>query len=301
MRSSCSVAMADRGIGAINIAGRGETAAYLTPSAIQRLIEDREIHPSKALGQNFLTDANQVRRICALAGVSPGDRVIEIGPGLGSLTIGLLASGADVVAVERDTRLAEVVEELAPAARVLIGDVLKLDLEGLLPADFRPPYKLVANLPYSIAATALLNSLEKLAGVESGLVMVQREVAERLVATPGRKAYGAISVYFAYWVTASVAGRVPSTVFIPRPKVESSLVTFARRPPPRCDREALFELVRAGFSTRRKTLANALTSLPWRDAALDACDAIGIDRRIRAEELGIDEFVEITERAGFSR
>ena len=258
----------------------------LSRREVLELLDRHGLRPSRALGQNFVADPNTVRRIARLAEVGAGDRVVEIGAGLGSLTLALADTGADVTAVELDRYLVPVLRSVVEPAgvRVVEGDALALDWTELLaPA---PEWVLVANLPYNVAAPVVLDLLEHVPAIVRMLVMVQREVAERLAARAGDEAYGEISVKVAYRASASVVGRVPATVFVPRPKVESSLVRIVRRPEPAVDvaAERLFPLVRAGFAHRRKMLRRALAGLV--DEAAFA--AAGVRPEARAEELDVE-------------
>jgi 16S rRNA (adenine1518-N6/adenine1519-N6)-dimethyltransferase len=262
----------------------------LGPADVRRLLDDHGLRPSRALGQNFVADANTVRRIVRLAEVGPDVPVVEIGAGLGSLTLALAETGAAVWAVEVDRRLVPVLRGvLAPTSVVVVeADALRLDWPGLLAA--RPgPWALVANLPYNVATPVVLRVLEEAAPIASLLVMVQREVGERLAAAPGSKAYGAVSVRVAYWAEASVVGQVPPAVFIPRPKVDSVLVRIVRRPAPAVDPatvsyERLSAVVRAGFAQRRKMLRRSLRGVV--DPAAFA--GAGVAHEARAEELAVD-------------
>jgi 16S rRNA (adenine1518-N6/adenine1519-N6)-dimethyltransferase len=256
------------------------------------LLETHGLRPSRALGQNFVVDPNTVQRIARLAGVGPGDRVVEIGAGLGSLTLALLGTGAAVTAVEVDRHLVPVLRSVVvPAGGVVEeGDALRLDWEELLgpAAADQAGWVLVANLPYNIATPLVARLLEEVPQIGRMLVMVQREVGERLAAGPGSSAYGAVSVKVAYFATASVVGRVPPDVFVPRPKVDSALVRIERRPSPAVPVPdvpygELMELVRAGFATRRKTLRRALAGL----VAPEAFEAAGISPMARAEVLDV--------------
>jgi 16S rRNA (adenine1518-N6/adenine1519-N6)-dimethyltransferase len=238
----------------------------LTARQVSDLLTTHGLRPSRALGQNFVIDPNTVRRIVRLAEVGPADRVLEIGPGLGSLTVGLTEAGAEVTAVEVDPRLIPVLHAVLGSApvRVVQGDALHMDWGELLGP--RPGWVLVANLPYNIATPLVAGILDEVPVVSRLVIMVQREVGERLVAWPGHRDYGAVSVKVAYWADASLVGQVPATVFVPRPKVESVLVSIRRRATPAVDveqatPEVLFRLVRAGFAKRRKMLRRSLAGL----------------------------------------
>jgi 16S rRNA (adenine1518-N6/adenine1519-N6)-dimethyltransferase len=261
----------------------------LTRAQLTDLLARHGLRPSRALGQNFVVDPNTDRRIARLAGVGPGDRVVEIGAGLGSLTMALAETGADITALETDRYLIPVLEEVtAPAMNVKVVhvDAMAADWTGLL--GDRPGWVLVANLPYNIATPLVADLLDRVPAVERMLVMVQREVGERLAARPGDPAYGAVSVKVAYWAEAKLAGRVPAAVFHPRPNVESVLVDIRRRPAPAVDpaevgAERLFEVVRAGFATRRKMLRRALAGV----VVPEAFAAAGVAPESRAEELDV--------------
>jgi 16S rRNA (adenine1518-N6/adenine1519-N6)-dimethyltransferase len=263
----------------------------LSGPEIHRLLSEHGIHPSKALGQNFVADPNTVRRIARLAGVGAGSHVLEIGPGLGSLTLALLETGADVVAVEIDRRLAAALRELLPPGapvRVVEGDALRLDWLAWFEGAEGAPWTLVANLPYSVATPVVLHALEEAPVIGSALVMVQREVADRLVATPNTAAYGAVSVRVAYFAEATIVGQVPASVFIPRPKVESSLVRVVRRARPAVDPalvtyQRFDAVVRAGFGHRRKMLRRSLAGV----VEPEAFAAAGVVPTARAEDLDV--------------
>ena len=265
----------------------------LSRPEVQRLLEDNHISPSRALGQNFVADANTVRRIARLSGVGPGDRVVEIGAGLGSLTLALAETGASVVAVERDRWLVHVLADVlaakAPGAPVTVveADAMALDWAALLGAG--PDWALVANLPYNVATPLVADLLDGVPAVQRMLVMVQREVGQRLVAAPGDPAYGAVSVKVAYWAEAALVGAVPSSVFVPQPRVGSVLVSLKRRRQPLAGTALvpaaeLFRVVRAGFAQRRKMLRRALAGL---NVSARVFDAAGIDGQARAEELSV--------------
>ncbi|HEX6567823.1 MAG TPA: 16S rRNA (adenine(1518)-N(6)/adenine(1519)-N(6))-dimethyltransferase RsmA [Acidimicrobiales bacterium] len=262
----------------------------LSPRQVRDLLTAHGLSPSRALGQNFVADPNTVRRVARLAGVGPGDRVVEIGPGLGSLTLALAETGAQVTAVEIDRYLLPVLRSVVEphGVRVVQGDALHLDWDEVLgPAgDPAAPWVLVANLPYNIATPLVLDLLARVPQIERMVVMVQREVGERLVARPGTKAYGIPSVKVAYRADAEVVGRVPPTVFVPPPRVESALVRLRRLPRPRVDADPdrLFRLVEAGFRQRRKMLRRSLAGLV--DAA--GFERAGVRPDARAEDLDLD-------------
>jgi 16S rRNA (adenine1518-N6/adenine1519-N6)-dimethyltransferase len=256
----------------------------LTRAQVSEQLERIGRHPSRALGQNFVVDPNTVRRIARLAGVGPGDRVVEIGAGLGSLTLALVETGATVTAVEIDRHLVPLLRENVEGAGVTVveADAMAVDWGELLGEG---PWALVANLPYNVATPLVADLLDDVPAVARMLVMVQKEVGERLAAGVGDDAYGAVSVKVSYWATAKVAGLVPPTVFLPKPNVDSALVAIERRPEPATDapRDRLFELVRAGFGQRRKMLRRSLSGL----VTPDVFEAAGVRPEARAEELDV--------------
>lgn len=265
----------------------------LTPASASQLLEAHGIRPNRALGQNFVVDPNTVDRIARLAGVGDGDRVVEVGAGLGSLTLALCDTGARVTAIEVDPRLITVLGKVAaPAGAELVhADVRTINWPAVL-GDER--WVLVANLPYNIATPVVADLLDHVPAIGRMLVMVQAEVGERLAAAPGSDAYGAVSVKVRYWATASVVGRVPPTVFIPKPNVESALVRIDRRSHPAVDpsvvsAERLFEVVRAGFGQRRKMLRRALRGV----VPAGAFEAAGVPETARAEDLDVDDFARL--------
>jgi 16S rRNA (adenine1518-N6/adenine1519-N6)-dimethyltransferase len=268
----------------------------LTPASIQALLDRHGVRPGRALGQNFLADPNTARRIVRLAGIEAGARVVEVGPGLGSLTLALADAGAaEIVALELDRHLVPALREVLDgyAVRVVQGDALSVDWKELLGAT--PGWSMVSNLPYNVATPLVVRVLEAAPMVERLFVMVQREVGERMAAAPATDAYGAVSVKIAYYARAELAGLVPPTVFMPKPAVDSTLVRLVRREQPPVavpDVDRLFVLVRAGFATRRKMLRRALTTeLGSRTVAV--LEAAGIDPSARAETLGLDEWAAI--------
>ena len=261
----------------------------LSPRQVRELLDEHGLAPSRALGQNFVADPNTVRRIARLAEVGDGDQVVEIGPGLGSLTLALAETGARVTAVELDRHLLAPLRSVVEphGVQVVHGDAMRLDWDDLLASagTLGRPWALVANLPYNVATPLVLDLLEHVPAIERMLVMVQREVGERLAARPGSKAYGIPSVKVAYRADAAVVGRVPPTVFIPPPRVESALVRLRRLAAPRVDAppERLYQLVEAGFGQRRKMLRRSLAGLV--DAA--GFEQAGVRPEARAEELDL--------------
>jgi 16S rRNA (adenine1518-N6/adenine1519-N6)-dimethyltransferase len=270
----------------------GGEPVTLTRSEITELLDRHGLAPSRALGQNFLADPNTVRRIVRLADVGPNSHVVEIGPGVGSLTTELAATGATVVAVELDRHLlpvlAETVEPLG--VRVVHGDALSLDWSEVLDASER--WQLVANLPYNVATTIVLQLLDDVPAIGSMLVMVQREVGERLAASPGSSAYGIPTVKRALWAEAEVVARIPATVFVPRPRVESVMVRITRRNEPvvDVDHDALMGLVRTAFGQRRKMLRRSLSTR----VTPEQFAAAGIDPATRPEQLSVVEWGALT-------
>jgi 16S rRNA (adenine1518-N6/adenine1519-N6)-dimethyltransferase len=275
----------------------------LGPAEIRDLAELLDVTPTKKLGQNFVIDANTVRRIVRVAEVEAGDVVVEVGPGLGSLTLGLLEADARVVAVEIDGRLARqlpvTVEQLAPSAA---GRLTVVHQDALTVTELpEQPARLVANLPYNVSVPVLLHFLETFPTLRSGVVMVQAEVGHRIAAGPGSKVYGAPSVKAAWYGDWRTAGNVSRQVFWPVPNVDSVLVAFDRRAEPRGDdalRRRTFALVDAAFQQRRKTLRQSL-SVVFGDptSAATALEAAGISPSERGEQLQLDDFVRLAASA----
>jgi 16S rRNA (adenine1518-N6/adenine1519-N6)-dimethyltransferase len=282
--------------------------SLLGAAEIRRLADELDLRPTKSLGQNFVHDGNTVRRIVAAADLRSTDHVLEVGPGLGSLTLGLLDTVAAVTAVEIDPRLAELLPRTVAAhapersgyLRVITADALEITgdrlalLDGDVPAP-ADPTALVANLPYNVAVPVLLHLLAEVPTLRHVLVMVQAEVADRLVAGPGSKTYGSPSVKTAWYGTAHRAGSISRSVFWPVPGVDSALVAFARRELPRADdRAAVFAVIDAAFAQRRKTLRAALAD--WAGSAAYAETVLlraKVDPSARGEVLGVDEFIRI--------
>jgi 16S rRNA (adenine1518-N6/adenine1519-N6)-dimethyltransferase len=271
----------------------------LTPASVQSLLAEHDVRPSRALGQNFLADPNTARRIARLAGVGPGDGVLEIGPGLGSLTLALLEHGARIVALERDRRVAAVLETVVADCgdvRLAIGDALAVDFAALLPDG---TWSCVSNLPYNVATPVVIRLLEAAPQVERMLVMVQREVGERIAASPGGKEYGSVSVVVGYHADAKIVGMVPPSVFVPAPKVESALVQLVRRDAPPVDvpsPDRMFSLVRTGFGQRRKMLRQSLKGALGAET-IGVLTRAGVDPRARAEALDLEAWAAVARAA----
>jgi 16S rRNA (adenine1518-N6/adenine1519-N6)-dimethyltransferase len=268
----------------------------LGPAEIRDLAELLGLQPTKKLGQNFVIDANTVRRIVRIAGVTEGMTVVEVGPGLGSLTLGLLETGASVIAVEIDNRLADqlphTVEAAASGAPLTVVTADAMTITALDPA----PTVLVANLPYNVSVPVLLHFLETFPTLSSGLVMVQAEVGQRLAAPPGSKVYGSPSAKAAWYGDFRLAGNVSRQVFWPVPNVDSVLVAFERHEQPgtEAERLATFALIDAAFQQRRKMLRQALSvALGDSAAASTRIAAAGLAPTARGEELSVLDFLAI--------
>jgi 16S rRNA (adenine1518-N6/adenine1519-N6)-dimethyltransferase len=276
-------------------------SGYLGAAQLREIAAELGLRPTKQWGQNFVVDANTVKRIVRLAGVGPDSSVVEVGPGLGSLTLALLPEAGHVTAVEVDPVLAEAlprtVAKLAPAYADRLA-LVHADAMHVRKLPDPQPTALVANLPYNVSVPVVLNFLESFPSIERVLVMVQLEVAERLAAAPGSKAYGVPSVKAAWYADVRLAGQVPRSVFWPVPNVDSGLVSLTRRPAPAtgATREAVFRCIDAAFAQRRKTLRAALAAWAGSAAQAEEClRAAGIDPRTRGEQLGIEAFAAIAE------
>lgn len=288
------------------------STGLLGASDVRRLAEALGVRPTKTLGQNFVHDAGTVRRIARVGGVQAGDTVLEVGPGLGSLTLALLETGARVIAVEIDPVLAAALPgtvsdrmpEAAGRLAVLEADAMTVTGPESLPAfadaaedaEGGVPVRLVANLPYNVAVPVLLTLLQALPSLKEVLVMVQLEVAERIAAPPGSRTYGIPSVKTAWYAQASRAGTIGRAVFWPVPNVDSALVRLVRRAPPSttASREEVFAVVDAAFAQRRKTLRAALSG--WAGSgplAEQALRAAGVDPSLRGERLDVADFARI--------
>jgi 16S rRNA (adenine1518-N6/adenine1519-N6)-dimethyltransferase len=254
------------------------------------LLAEHGLSPSRALGQNFVVDANTVRRIARLAHVGPGDQVLEIGAGLGSLSLALAETGAEIRALEIDRFLIEPLRAVVEPHGVTVfhANALEADYDSILRARATV---VVANLPYNVATPLVLHLLETRPEVSRMLVMVQKEAGERLAAQARDEAYGAVSLRVQYFADAKIVGKVPASVFVPRPRVESVLVEVVRRERPRIDpalvgEDELFAVIRTAFGQRRKMLRRSLAE--WRTEGV--FERAGVDETRRPEELTIEEF-----------
>jgi len=287
--------------------------ALLGPAEIRDLAGRLGIRPTKALGQNFVIDGGTVRKIVRQAGITPGERVVEVGPGLGSLTLGLLEAGADVTAVEIDPVLARLLPETVAAhvpgltrpdgtvdaaaldRRLTVVGADALDVTEL-PGP--PPTALVANLPYNVSVPVLLTFLQRFDSIRRILVMVQAEVADRLAAPPGSRTYGVPSAKVAWYASARRTSTIGRSVFWPAPNVDSALVWLERRDPPATDarREDVFAVIDAAFAQRRKMLRSALAPLIGSaDAAERVLVAAGVDPQARGERLDVADFARVAQ------
>lgn len=273
----------------------------LGATEIRALARDLDLNPTKKLGQNFVVDPGTVRRIVQVARVGAGERVVEVGPGLGSLTLAILAAGASVVAVEIDHRLAARLPETAAAHGASPDALTVVDADALRIADLPGrPTVLVANLPYNVSVPVLLHFLQTFDHIRRGVVMVQAEVGERLAAVPGSKVYGAPSVKAAWYGPWQLAGTVSRHVFWPVPGVDSVLIEFERSASPRgtdAARRRTFALVDAAFGMRRKMLRQSLSAVLGGSAAAasEVLEAAGVAPTARAEQLGVDDFARIAD------
>lgn len=265
----------------------------LTRAAIGELLREHGLAPRRDLGQNFVTDANTVRKIARLADVAAGSRVVEIGAGFGSLTLAIAETGAEITAIEVDRGIVPVLREVVAAhanVTVVEADALRVDWPALL--GDHDDWVLVANLPYNVATPLVCDLLDDVRQIRRMLVMVQREAGERFCAQPRTSAYGAVTVKVAFWATARIVGTVPASVFVPVPNVESALVEITRRPTPAVAEAPadVFHLVRTAFGQRRKMLRRSLANVVSPEAFI----AAGITATRRPEELDVFEWGALT-------
>ncbi len=285
---------------------RGQTDSsagprFLGPAEVRLLAHELDLRPTKQRGQNFVIDANTVRRIVRAADLAEDETVLEVGPGLGSLTLALLERAARVVAVEVDPVLARALPRtVARHAPDLADrlDVVEADALRLTGLPGRAPSALVANLPYNVSVPVLLHLMVLLPSLRHGLVMVQAEVADRLAAAPGSRTYGVPSVKAAWFADVRRAGSVPRTVFWPAPNVDSGLVAWTHRDPPQCSstRQEVFEVVDAAFAQRRKTLRAALRGVAGAPGVAEAAlERAGVDPTARGESLDVRQFARVAD------
>lgn len=269
-----------------------------SPQVTQHILNRFKLRADKKLGQNFLIDENVVRQIVEAAELSEADTVLEVGPGIGTLTQGLADSKAKVVAVELDTRLLPVLATTLEGydnVRVVHGDILKVNIMEEVGA---PEFKVCANLPYYITTPIIFALLEKRLPMERLVAMVQKEVAERMAAQPGGKEYGALSVAIQYYTEPEIAFIVPPTSFIPAPAVDSAVIVCKRRSKPPvevCDEALFFRVVKAAFSLRRKMLSNSLKNMGIKSEQVAKwLELAGVDGKRRAETLSLEDFAKLT-------
>ena len=269
-----------------------------SPQVTQHILNRFKLRADKKLGQNFLIDENVVRQIVEAAELSEADTVLEVGPGIGTLTQGLAESKAQVVAVELDTRLLPVLATTLEGydnVRVVHGDILKVNIMEEVGA---PEFKVCANLPYYITTPIIFALLEKRLPMERLVAMVQKEVAERMAAQPGGKDYGALSVAIQYYTEPEIAFIVPPTSFIPAPAVDSAVIVCKRRSKPPvevCDEALFFRVVKAAFSLRRKMLSNSLKNMGIKSEQVAKwLELAGVDGKRRAETLSLEDFAKLT-------
>lgn len=276
----------------------------LGPADVRRLAAELDLRPTKQRGQNFVIDPNTVRRIVRDSGIGPDDVVVEVGPGLGSLTLALLEVARRVVAIEIDPVLAAALPATIAAhapGQVDAFELVEADALRVTEIPGEPPTALVANLPYNVSVPVLLHLLTLLPSLERGLVMVQSEVADRLAAKPGSKVYGVPSVKAAWFADVRRAGAIGRTIFWPAPRVDSGLVAWTRREPPSttASREQVFAVIDAAFAQRRKGLRGALRTLAGStERSTAVLEAAGVDPLARGESLTLEEFVRIAEEWG---
>ena len=269
-----------------------------SPQVTNHILHRFKLRADKKLGQNFLIDEDVVRRIVEVAELSADDTVLEVGPGIGTLTQGLAESGAEVVAVELDKRLLPVLATTLDGydnVRVVNGDILQVDIMQTVAA---PVFKVCANLPYYITTPIIFALLEKHLPMERLVAMVQKEVAERMAAKPGGREYGALSVAIQYYTDPEIACIVPPSSFIPAPAVDSAVIVCKRREKPPvevCDEELFFRVVKAAFSLRRKMISNSLKNMGiTSEQCAKWLQLAGIDGKRRAETLSLEDFAALT-------
>lgn len=279
-----------------------EDRRLYSPAYVKEIVSRYGFKFSKGLGQNFLIDGNILRKISEAGHIGPEDYVLEIGPGIGTLTEELALRAKKVVAIELDNRLFPILEETLGKynnIEIVQGDVLEVDLEKLIDEKLNGgPIKVVANLPYYVTTPIIGKLIEDNLNIESIIVMVQKEVAERMAANPGGKEYGSLSVFINFYSNPEIVVKVPKTVFMPQPKIDSAVIKLnIKRELPDVDREKFSKIVKAAFSKRRKTIINSLSSYGFnieKDEVKQALEDANIDLNARAESLSLEDFIKIS-------
>lgn len=274
-----------------------------SPKYVKEILDKYGFKFSKSLGQNFLIDGNIVRKISQIANITDKDCVLEIGPGIGTLTEELALNAKKVVAVEIDEKLLPILDETLQAydnVEIIHGDILNMDIIKIIDENMDGgPIKVVANLPYYVTTPIIAKLLEEESNIHSIVVMVQKEVGERIVASPGSKQYGSLSVFVNFYTYPEIGMKVPKTVFMPQPKVDSVIIKLKMKEKlPKVDREVFFKVVKSAFGKRRKTILNALSSGELgieKKTMREILESLNISTNIRAENLKIEDFIKISQ------
>lgn len=279
-----------------------EDKRLYSPAYIKEIISRYGFKFSKSLGQNFLIDGNILRKIGESGNITKDDYVLEIGPGIGTLTEELALRAKKVIAVELDNTLIPILEETLGKYKnveIIHGDILEVDLNTIINEKLNGgPIKVVANLPYYVTTPIIGKLIEEDLNIDSIIVMVQKEVAERMAATPGGKEYGSLSVFINFYCIPEIILKVPKTVFMPQPKIDSAVIKLnMRKNLPNIDREKFSKVVKAGFSKRRKTIINSLSTYGFnidKETIKETLEGLEIDPSIRAENLSVEDFIKIS-------
>jgi len=279
-----------------------ENKRLYSPSHVKYILSKYGFKFSKSLGQNFLIDGNIVRKIVDEANIGKEDYILEIGPGIGTLTEELALKAKKVVAVEIDSSLLPILDETLERfnnVEIIHGDILKIDLGRIIEENLsNKSVKVVANLPYYVTTPIVARLIEEDLKLDSIIVMVQKEVAERMVATPGSKTYGSLSVFINFYSNPEIILKVPKTVFMPQPKIDSAVIKLnLNKELPDIDKDKFFQVVKAGFSKRRKTIINSLSSYGFnieKERIRDVLNALNISPDLRAENISVEEFIKIS-------
>lgn len=279
-----------------------EDKRLYSPKYVKEILERYGFKFSKSLGQNFLIDGNIVRKIVDEGDITPEDYIIEIGPGMGTLTEELALRAKKVIAIEIDDTLLPILDETLGKydnVQVIHGDVLKIDIEKLIEENLSGgPVKVVANLPYYVTTPIIAKLIEDNLNLESIIVMVQKEVAERMEAGPGGKEYGSLSVFVNFYSKPEIVVKVPKTVFMPQPKIDSAVIKLEiKKELPDVDKDKFFKIVKAAFSKRRKTILNSLSTYGFnieKETIKEALEKLNINVDTRAENLSVEDFIKIS-------